>query len=147
MTRTQINEKERWDERPSLKDCILNNRPLTGMRVLIVEEEAIVAMDIEEFCKENGAQDVVIATNLSRLSSELLEPRPHVAVLDTKIGGASTREFAALLHAASIPFAFASGYTADQTFFQEFPQAPVLEKPFANEHLLEVLVSLTAVKS
>ncbi|KFB08882.1 response regulator [Nitratireductor basaltis] len=129
------------------KDSVLNNPPLSGMRVLIVEEEAIVAMDIEELCKECGAEAVTIVTNRSHLTEDLLQPRPHVAILDTKMNGNSTHEFASLLHAASVPFVFASGYTADQAYFQEFPDSPVLEKPFANEHLLEVLVSLTAVRS
>lgn len=125
----------------------MNNRSLSGLRVLIIEEEAIVAMDIEELCKEHGAKDVIVATNLAHLTEGLLQPRPHVAVLDTKIGGVSTRDFAAVLQAAEIPFVFASGYTADQAFFQEFPDAKVLEKPFANERLVETLVSLAAVKS
>ena len=43
---------------------ILVSQPLAGLRVLILEDEFLIAMDVEQLCRDHGAADVIILRRL-----------------------------------------------------------------------------------
>ena len=83
---------------------------LEGLRVLVLEDEVLIALDLEQACRDLGAAEVIVARTLDEAetaASAVLD----VAVLDIMLAGRSTVEFAAGLSARGIPFVFATGYT------------------------------------
>ena len=114
---------------------------LSGLRILILEDEYLIAMDIEQLCRDHGAVDVVIASRLSDLDGAKAAAQFDAAVLDIMIGGESTLAFAGEIKEKGVPFIFASGYTDTQEIFEAFPGVILVGKPYSGADLVEALAT------
>jgi CheY-like chemotaxis protein len=115
---------------------------LDGLRVLVLEDEFLIAMDVEQLCRDNGAADVTIARELSEVDLD----RPDgfdAAVVDLMLGGKSTLGFAALLRDRGIPFVFASGYSNQAEIAVDFPGVTLVQKPYSGADLIEALAAVS----
>jgi DNA-binding response OmpR family regulator len=114
--------------------------PLQGLRVLVVEDEALVAMLIEQYLTEFGC---VVARSVRRIANgleSLAEGGIGAAVLDVNVAGESVSPIAEVLEELEIPFIFASGYGA-RGIEPRWNGRPVLEKPFAAQDLRSALLA------
>ncbi|EPX83318.1 Response regulator [Rubellimicrobium thermophilum DSM 16684] len=111
---------------------------LSGKRILVVEDEAIVAMLIEDILTDHGAAVVGpaarIETALELADGEAID----AALLDVNLAGATTAPVAERLRARGIPFAFATGY-GTSGLPAGFESSPLLQKPFQEQDLTAVL--------
>jgi DNA-binding response OmpR family regulator len=112
-------------------------RPLNGLHVLILEDEFLIAMDVEQLCRDNGAEDVTILRTLK----DFREPADggpafDVAIVDLMLGGESTVDFAKRLRERGTPFIFASGYTDFNELRASFPGVVLVGKPYGGEELI-----------
>ena len=115
-------------------------KTLDSARVLLVEDETMIAMNIEALCKEHGAEDVVTIASFNALGPDILEAgRISTAILDIKISDNWTDEFARLLQSRRIPFIFATGYAANHQVFETFNGVAIVEKPYKDSDLIEAL--------
>lgn len=113
---------------------------LHAARVLLVEDEFLIAMDVEQLCRDHGAEDVRVVANHSELQPELLsDGTVHAAILDVKVQGKWTVDFARLLAERRIPFIFATGYSDVESFFKDFPGVPVVGKPYTGSEVMRAL--------
>jgi CheY-like chemotaxis protein len=111
---------------------------LDGLRVLVLEDEFLIAMDVEQLCRDNGAADVIVARDLTEI--DLDGPVGfHVAIVDLMLGGVSTLDFAALLRDRGIPFVFASGYSDQGEIAADFPRATLVQKPYSGADLIQAV--------
>lgn len=111
---------------------------LAGTRVLVVEDEAMVAMLIEDFLVELGCK---VAASAARLDAALEQARMQgidVAVLDVNLAGQLSYPVASVLRTRGIPFVFATGYPPSN-LPPEMQSAPVLSKPFTLQQLADAL--------
>jgi DNA-binding response OmpR family regulator len=108
---------------------------LTGKRVLLVEDEMLIALDIEQTLRASGCEVVGpfadVAAALSAAESRTLD----AGVLDVNICGANTFAIARRLERRGIPFVFLNGYSRD-LLAPENPEWEVFEKPYGLERLL-----------
>ena len=115
---------------------------LQGLRVLVVEDESLVAMLIEEYLIELGC---VVAGSVRRVAKGLetiAQSEIDAAVLDVNVAGESVSPLADVLAQRGVPFIFASGYGA-KGVEARWADRPVLQKPFSPEDLrLALLASL-----
>lgn len=120
----------------------MSDLPLKGMRILIMEDEALIAMDVEQLCRERGAHDVVIVRSLSQVDAGFMDDLSfHAAILDVMLGGDATTEIAHGLKKRNVPFIFATGYTDRENFFSAFPDIQVVGKPYLGEELIDKLAA------
>lgn len=113
---------------------------LDGLRVLVLEDEFLIAMDVEQLCRDNGAADVTIARDLAEI--DLGGPLVFdVAIVDLMLDGVSTLGFAAHLRERGIPFVFASGYSNLEELAVGFPGVPFVQKPYSSTDLVEAVVA------
>jgi len=124
----------------------LHHSLLDGLRILIVEDEFLIAMDVEQVCRDHGAADVVIAKNVDGFATEPFASEPlDLAILDIRLGGGTTLDFAWQLRSRGVPFIFATGYVDEEGLFahtdRDFGNVPVLMKPFTAVELVEALGS------
>jgi DNA-binding response OmpR family regulator len=112
---------------------------LSGMRILIMEDEPLIAMDVEQLCRDHGAADVIITWHLAGMDTQQSRPEFDAAILDIMLGGASTLPFARKLREHGIPFVFASGYNDFDEVLAEFPGVAVIEKPYSGNELIEAV--------
>jgi len=105
-------------------------------RVLIVEDEIIVALFMEDVLVEFGYEVAGVAGHLDEAAA--WEPDYDMAVLDVHLNGHSVFDFADTLAIRDVPFAFATGY-GERGIPDRHRGRPVLQKPFQPEDLRRVL--------
>ncbi|MGB6968829.1 MAG: response regulator [Methyloceanibacter sp.] len=107
-------------------------------RILVVEDEVLIALDITGALEQGGF--VVVGPLASvRDALQLLE-RESVdgALLDANLGGETVGRVADALFLRKVPFAFVSGYGREQLPPQH-KRAPLISKPFTGADLLAVV--------
>lgn len=117
--------------------------PLLGRCVLVVEDQFLIAMDVETMLVAAGAARVEICATLDEALARLETSRPDVAVLDVQLGSQTSEPLARRLMERAIPFAFASGFS-DPGMPPDLGQAPLVRKPYGSTELVAVLTGLLA---
>lgn len=111
---------------------------LSGRRVLVVEDEMLVLLNTEDMLADLGCEDVSAAATVDEALA-MIETRVFdVAMLDMNLDGDRTRTVADALAARGVPFIFATGY-AGRDASDGHSDRPVLNKPFQNSDLVEML--------
>jgi DNA-binding NarL/FixJ family response regulator len=119
----------------------LADKPLKDLRILVMEDEFLIAMDVEQLCQDHGAEEVIILRTLKELGDRPVEDRGiNVAVVDVMLAGESTVEFAKTLQDSNVPFVFATGYAENEHLFEAFPGIRVVGKPYAGPTLITAIV-------
>lgn len=124
----------------------MSELPLNGLRILLMEDEALIALDLEQLCRDSGAHDVMVVRSLDQIETAGGDPF-HAAILDVMLSGNPTVEFARTLSSQGVPFVFATGYADREDLFVEFPGTPVVGKPYVGSQLIEALAGAIARKS
>lgn len=117
-----------------------SERSLAGLNVLIVEDEALVALNLETMLEDLGCQVVGPVMRLDRLDDMISAPlRADAAILDVNIGGKEIFPLAQRLAALGVPLVFATGYGR-----AGLPEAwhgwPILQKPYSLEEIVRGLM-------
>jgi two-component sensor histidine kinase/PAS domain-containing protein/ActR/RegA family two-component response regulator len=100
---------------------------IAGLKILIVEDSLLLALELEQGLTDLGAHIVGTAAEVSEAMAMIDRPF-DAAVLDANLNGASVMPVAEALHAMGRPFIFATGY-ADKAGPTGF-DAPVVRKPY-----------------
>ncbi|MDN4633719.1 response regulator [Sphingomonas sp. PsM26] len=114
---------------------------LRGRRVLIVEDNYLMAMGLAAVLKQAGAFVAGPVANI-REALALLDPLPDCASLDVQLGKETSFPIADELAARGVPFLFCTGTTVDIPARHRI--RPVCSKPFRPRNLLDGLASLLA---
>ncbi|HEY0627241.1 MAG TPA: response regulator [Allosphingosinicella sp.] len=104
------------------------------LRVLIVEDEMLVAMNIEDMLLDLGHEVAGLASRVEPAMSLAREGEFDLALLDVNLAGSPSFPIAAILRDRGIPFLFATGYGI-KGIIEEFRSYPVLQKPFRERDL------------
>jgi two-component sensor histidine kinase len=107
----------------------VSNSQLKGQTILLVEDQALIAMDIEEALLKLGATKVQSVPNVSSALAILAEGVPNLAVLDLNLDGETSSPLADDLKQRGVPFLFATGYGDSVTIPSRFADVPVVRKP------------------
>jgi CheY-like chemotaxis protein len=105
-------------------------KPLTGLRILVVEDEIMIAMMLEEMLQDFGCSVVTLAPNIEKAVAAI---RQHVfdgVLLDINIHGQKTIAVAEELVSRAIPFLLVTGYSGGDSDPPVMKSAPRLQKPF-----------------
>jgi len=121
----------------------MSDNKIAGCRVLVVEDEMLIAMIIEDVLQTLCCQIVGPFAALDRALKVALEETFDAALLDVTIRGGKVYPVAEVLLARGIPFVFASGY-GDWALPEILRDQPCLTKPFTAAQLEEQIVSLCA---
>jgi CheY-like chemotaxis protein len=112
---------------------------LEGRRVLLVEDEVLVAMLIEDILTDFGCAVVGTAARLEDALKSAREEAMDIALLDVNLGGQRSFPVADILAERGVPFLFVSGY-GEQGLEAPHQNRPVLQKPFSPELIAEALL-------
>ena len=112
---------------------------LAGLRVLVVEDEMLVCMDIEDMLEECGCEVVGPAARVSDALAILDTEAVDIALLDVNLGREKSYPIADRLTRNGTPFLLSTGYAEVDPPYNDHRR---LQKPFSRKHLTEVLEEL-----
>jgi CheY-like chemotaxis protein len=118
----------------------LRKRQLSNRRVLVVEDEIMIAMLIEDMLDEFGCKLVGPATNVPRALELIRNEQVELAILDLNLDGKDTYAIADALCQRHVPFIFATGY-GSTGLREEYRDRQVLQKPFQARDLETALTN------
>jgi len=121
------------------------NGKLKDVRVLLVEDEFLIAEELADVLGDSGAKVLGPCSNLKQALNLANSLDMEVALLDVNLDGDHIYPVADVLAARAIPFVFMTGYSRD-ALPPEHRSRPVVRKPFQAAELLRVLDSLIAKK-
>lgn len=116
-------------------------RQLVGTRVLLVEDEMLIAMTLEDALAELGCEVVGPVARLDAARQIIEREHFDCALIDIDLRGRPAYPLAELLDARGVPFGFVTGYEAAGVEAQ-FRRHPVVQKPFTADQLKNALVTL-----
>lgn len=116
---------------------------LSGVRVLIVEDEALIALAVETLLRDFGCDVVAVAYHVSEALGVARSLPIDIALLDVNVAGKEVFPVADTLLSRSIPFVFASGYGVN-ALRADLRRHPLVHKPFAPQELRRALEDVLA---
>lgn len=119
----------------------MTDATLTGLRVLVVEDEFLVSMLLEDMLADFGCTVVGPAPTIAEALPLATDAAMDAAVLDLNLGGQPIFPVADALKARGVPYIFASGY-GDAGLIEAHRGTPMLQKPFRQADLERALKAL-----
>lgn len=112
---------------------------LTGKRILVVEDEALISVMVTDMLSELGILVVGPAATIS--AAIILAERETIdaAILDVNVRGERIDPVAEILFAREVPVLFATGY--GEVKLASGRSAPVIDKPYTQEKLIRGLAA------
>jgi len=111
---------------------------LKGRRVLVVEDDPMVAMLLVDMLDTIGCEIVAVASRLEDALEKAQCLSFDLAILDINLEGANTFHVAELLSTRGIGFVFATGY-GKAHLPADLANAPLLQKPFLERDVARAL--------
>lgn len=118
---------------------------MLGKRILILEDEPIIAMLLEELVEAAGGEATCVTT-LNAADAALANGQPDLAVLDINIHDQTSFDLARQLFALAVPFIFASGY-GSKVVPADLAQVPVVTKPYGLDELEDAFRAAASLQS
>ncbi|MGR4875857.1 response regulator [Pseudoxanthomonas sp. LARHCG66] len=110
-------------------------------RILIVEDESLIAMLLEDILTDAGYIADATATNVEQAMSMIEAGSFDAAILDVNLGGSASFPAAEILRSRGVPILFTTGY-GEQGLPAAYTSIPVLLKPFRKSDIEAALRSL-----
>lgn len=114
---------------------------MSETRILIVEDEAVIAMALEMFLEELGCKVVATAGNVQQALKLASDEEFDLAFLDINLNGQKAHVLPGVLERRGKPFAFVTGY-GEQGVLAAHADAPVVAKPFSQAAIAAALALL-----
>jgi CheY-like chemotaxis protein len=121
-----------------------NGAGLHGLKVLVAEDDGLLALDLACTLRELGCDVLPAAPSVAGALAILGAERPDVALLDVSLADGSAAPVAAALAAAGVPFAVVTGHAAGEIGEAALRGAPHLGKPYGLRDLRVTLAQLSA---
>ncbi|OHV78028.1 response regulator [Ensifer sp. LCM 4579] len=116
------------------------DRRLVGLHILVVEDEFLIAMELEDAIAQMGATVTTVGGRTEALDA-LANERPDGAILDVQLGEEMSYDVAEQLIVLDVPFVLATGF--DATILPPHLRGrPRLSKPFAPTDLERLAVQV-----
>lgn len=116
---------------------------LAGKRILLVEDEALIAILLEDMVANLGATVVGIESQVDAAITRAETEAIDGAILDVNLGGQRSYGVADALRQRGIPYIFATGY-GELGVDAAHRDAPVLIKPYSDADVAQALTMLLA---
>ncbi len=117
--------------------------PLQGQRILLVEDNILVALDIEDLIFAHRGEVAARAATVKEALKRAETPGITIAILDARLGEDDALPVAERLREYGVPFLFYTGRTFEE-ISKAWPNTPIVLKPASDAALVKALASLIA---
>lgn len=128
---------------------VSSDKSLAGKHCLVLDDEFLIALDIQEILESAGAAKVIcVSDEAGALEALHNGPQFDFAVLDLVLndGMKTSLAVAEVLETQKIPFVFLTGMPGEDRHTKKFPKASVLAKPYQPPLLLETVLRALALR-
>lgn len=115
---------------------------LQGQKILVVEDQFLIAVELQDCLEKAGATVVGPVGRLDRALSKAKDDSLHAALLDVDLNGERCWPVADALEDAGVPFAFTTGFTASIVMPDRFAKYQVVSKPYREGEVLAAVRKL-----
>jgi CheY-like chemotaxis protein len=119
----------------------LNDKLLSGRRILVVEDEMLILLMIEDMLADLGCESVMSAATVDRALALIDSQKFDAAMLDVNLNGEKSFPVADTLVARGVPFLFSTGYS-EHVVRESYRDQPILTKPIQSAELGQTLEGL-----
>jgi DNA-binding response OmpR family regulator len=113
---------------------------LHGSRILVVEDEYLVALELADYLRTQGAHVIGPCHSLADALRLVARDAPDAAVLNVDINGALVGPVAEALKRRGVPFVFETGYDPDEVADRVGAvDAELVQKPYRRRDVLDAL--------
>ena len=120
---------------------VMGKRMLDKRRILVVEDEAMLAIDLQEALRDCGATVVGPAGTPDEALAFIEDGKVDCALLDIKLGDEDVSAVAATLERLAVPIIFVTAYS-DARIPRGLETRPLLRKPYEQRALLNLIASI-----
>jgi light-regulated signal transduction histidine kinase (bacteriophytochrome)/CheY-like chemotaxis protein len=124
----------------------IDARPLAGLKVLLLEDNLIVALEAEDLLRSLGAASILAVSTIAAASKVCETTSIDFAMLDINLGFENSLGFAASLRANKTPFLFASGYGEQKRVGESLLAELTVSKPYDRDSL-QSAIALTLARA
>lgn len=117
-----------------------NHSVLRGARILVVEDEPLIALELSRILTDAGMQVAGITPTVTQARRIMDAGGVSVAILDANLDGHEVDDAAARLSCENVPFVFVSGY-GREILPAAFRNRPLISKPFTSRQVLDTLAA------
>jgi DNA-binding NarL/FixJ family response regulator len=114
---------------------------LDGIRVLLVEDDLLILMDLEEALEEAGAEVVAECRSVGDALQHAAGDDIEVAVLDMRLGNDTVAPVARRLAERGVPFIFYTGQVAGDPVLSEWSDHALVHKQARSEVLIQAVAA------
>ena len=114
--------------------------PLNGVRVLILEDEFVLADDLARAVRDEGGRPVGPVATIEQAKELIARERPDAAILDLNLRGEMASDFIRGLRATHLPCLIVSGYGEDARP-ASVSDVPRIEKPASPSLVIAALAA------
>lgn len=127
---------------PAVAPSVVADLAARNPGILLVEDQVIIAMDVEQSLADQGITKVVTTGSVRDALAQLDGFTPDAAVLDVNLGQGTSILLAEELTRRGVPFVFATGYGDSAMIPPAFRHVPVVRKPYESEALAAALMQV-----
>jgi DNA-binding NtrC family response regulator len=109
-------------------------------RVLVVEDEALIGIDLGDMLASIGARDVTLCANCDEAERAIFTEDFALAVLDVELGGESCERLVPLLEYRKVPFIITTGFMR-KSLPAALQNRPYVTKPVNSEDLAAAIAA------
>ncbi|MDB6453225.1 HWE histidine kinase domain-containing protein [Falsirhodobacter sp. 20TX0035] len=109
--------------------------------VLLLEDQLLIAMDVEAMLEEAGFKRISLARNVAQALNLVENGGIELAMLDVNLGSETSVAVAEALRTRGTPFVFATGYDETSALPETMRNVPIVRKPYDAENLIEALAT------
>ena len=122
----------------------MGSEGIAGVRVLIVEDEAMIAMLLQDMLEEMGCVVAATAASLDDALRAAASDPLDLAILDVNLGGTETYPVADALRRRGVPYVFSTGYTQNAIVHNGMldPGVDMIGKPFTQTEIARKLAQV-----
>jgi CheY-like chemotaxis protein len=120
----------------------LRSAQLDGRRILLAEDESLIALHVADDLEDVGGEIVGPAARVKDAVSLAEKAQIDVGVLDINLGGEAIWPVAEILQRRGIPFVFLTGYAIIPSVPPNFAAVPKLNKPCTQDILVRAVQAL-----
>lgn len=119
---------------------------ILNTRILVVEDDHLLALDLASMLEAAGAQVVGPAATLDEAARLMDESGCDAVVLDLRVGDRNATSFARQLITHGVPFVVQTGYPASIFLKTDWPGCRVILKPVQHDELILILEDILTWK-